>query len=215
MEADPITRLSNYMLNKSYISAFVVMLGFGGELISYLAGLSKLNYLKFLSIIVFTNFINALLFVGSNLTIGTNNTLYISINTINFLITALPLIIVFRKEIWSYFKKLISIYNTYKIEDAAFKQAIQDYKSKQLEFLGFSKIYLNQIKSDIEFNLKLLYKFAGVSGENNNLEPTIKGTIFSIIKGRRKLLTKSKIDNQTINKLYRLSQEKYLAAITE
>jgi len=212
MEVDPLTKLSSYMLNKSYLSAFVIMLGFGGELISYLAGLSKLSYFKFLSIIIFTNFINALLFVGSNLTIGTNNSLYFYINTVSFIITSLPLIIVFRKEIWSFIKQIISVYQTYKQEEADFKRAVSQFKSKESEFVEFSNFYINQIERDIQFNVKFLDKIISISNEDDDsVNKARQEAIVSVIKEGRKKLVKAKIDQETINTLYQLSQEKFLS----
>lgn len=156
MKVDPLTKLSTFMLNKSYFSAFVCMLGFGGELIGYLAGLSKLSYLKFLSIIVFTNLINSLLFVGSNLTIGTNNNLFIGLNVANFMLTTLPLVIVFRKEILHYFKNLISKHKISNKQQQIFKQEIEQYKSGKVSFEDFNIIYINYVKKQAQNDIDMV-----------------------------------------------------------
>lgn len=155
-EKDPISKLSYYMLNKSYGSAFAVMLGFGGEILGYLAGLSKLSYLKFLSIILFTNFINAILFVGSNFTIGTNNNLYVAINVLAFIITTLPLLIIFRKEIAGYFSNIISLYKLSAKEDKIFLNQIEDFKYGEISRDDFNIIFIERFDKEVKESIKFL-----------------------------------------------------------
>jgi len=153
MKVDPVTKLSTYMLNKNYLSAFVCMLGFGGELIGYLAGLSKLSYLKFLSILIFTNFINALLFVGSNLTIGTNNTLYIAITILNFLLTSVPVAIVFRKEIRTYITNIITTYKLDKEKDKQFQSQLNDFIFGKSTNEEFNLQFIEHVEKEVQNNL--------------------------------------------------------------
>jgi|694.fasta_scaffold98362_5 hypothetical protein len=210
---DPITKLSTYMLNKNYASAFVCMLGFGGEIMGYLAGLSRLNYFRFLSIIVITNFINALLFVGSNLTVGTNNTLYIGISVLNFSITTIPIAIFFRKEIWSYITKnvfpyitkLIRNYKQHRQQSNIFQQQIQDFKNDKIGFEIFSEIFLEKIHGD----------WRGFEKDLASLAPSLSKNIKQyytkeeVIKTRYKQLTKAGVTREKSSKLYQLAINKF------
>jgi uncharacterized membrane protein YdjX (TVP38/TMEM64 family) len=205
-EKDPITKLSTYMLNKSYFSAFAVMLGFGGEILSYLAGLSKLSYLKFLSIIVITNFINALFFVGANLTIGTNNNLYIVINTLSIIITILPVLIIFRKEIVKYFTNIISLYKASVKKEKVFINQIQDFKYNEISRDDFNQIFVERFNMEIKENIQF------IDAIMNGASKTYPDSYFTteLLKENEKRLRNAGIDEDVIFDLKVLVRQRIL-----
>lgn len=156
---DPITNLSNYMLDKNYWTAFIVMLGLGGELLAYLAGLSKLKFWKFLSIILIVTPLNGMLFVGRNLTIGTDNTKYILLQILTFCITFLPISIVFRKEIIKFFNHTISNFKQDPQNNKNMKQLAEDFLNKDIKQEQFADEVIRCIQKDLDTGGKFINLF--------------------------------------------------------
>ncbi len=183
---DPITKISTFMLNKNSWSAFAVMLGMGGELLAYLAGLSNLKFLKFLAIIIITQFINSLIFVGSNLTIGTNNTVYFSLQILSFGITLIPVLILFHQEILDFCKIFWQFWKAEKKLNEELKIKIQELKEQKILEIDFNLWYLNYLDEYLKLNF-LLYKYLSFL---TNYDQILDESIRSDIKQKLKKISK-------------------------
>lgn len=184
---DPVTKISTFMLNKNSWSAFVVMLGMGGELLAYLAGVSNLKFLKFLAIIIITQFINSLIFVGSNLTIGTNNTVYFGLQILSFGITLIPILILFHREILDFCKTSWQFWKAEKKHNQELKIKIQELKQQKILEIDFNLWYLNYLDEYLKLNF-LFYKYISfLPNYNQILDESIR---FEIKQKLKKLAKK-------------------------
>ena len=154
---NPFLKFQNRMLTQSHFSAFAIMLGLGGEILAYLAGLSQLKFRTFLVIISITTAINAPLIVGGNLTIGTNNQAYIAIQVLAVGLTLVPLGIVMRKEISSGWNRLKQWWNTVVSHQQEYDTIMKGFQSNTLSEKEFTQRFLQWFSVELQLSAQLSF----------------------------------------------------------
>lgn len=208
---DPITKFSRYMLGKNSWSAFAIMLGMGGELLAYLAGLSGIQFVKFLAIISVTQFINSLVFVGSNLTIGTNNNVYFGLQVLSFGLTFIPTFVVFHREILEFCKNFWQFWKYEKKQNKELKTKLGKLKNQQVSEQEFNIWYLNYLGEYLNWNFLFINYLNSFSNFDKFLEKTLQSEIKQKIRKLKQKLgyLPKDLELQILEKKWELGSEKY------
>ena len=141
LESDPIFGWLKNNLDRSTSDLVLIYMGIGGELISYLFGLNRISYPKFLCVCLTTNVFNSFLFVSRNLSIGTNWFVFWMI--VEIITSTVPLIIVFWSEIQIFKSKFkVFLIDSKKLE-SDFRQNKLDFKNDKITQQDFNQFKAN------------------------------------------------------------------------
>ena len=129
-------------LNRSFLDVALINIGFGNDFMAYIFGLSKVNFLKFAGTLGLVNLFTTFVFVSRNLAVG-DTFGYLFWFLSSYFITFVPLLIVFRKDLPSLFKKLKDATKNSIEAQEQFAQHESDFKNKKISKEEFEIIKKN------------------------------------------------------------------------
>jgi uncharacterized membrane protein YdjX (TVP38/TMEM64 family) len=123
-------------LDRSIPDIMLINVGLGGDFLAYLFGLSNVKFYKFATVVVFVNLFSSFVIVSRNIAVGdTSNYLFWLISS--YIITYLPLLIVFRKDLPQFWQRIKK--TTYESQQAQnnFERAKKDFANGKITQTDF------------------------------------------------------------------------------